>query len=140
MSISRVINNLQIGKVEGIFTNDTTSDEDFTQTDLDNRLYACALSGNNEVQQGNGGDHPLFGCVLAVDLEESSSIPVNVVVGIYGIFEVKGTTTVPAYGDKMYCNTGLVKQDSTADTQLANLKSRGIVTNVHDTDYIEIVL
>jgi DNA-binding transcriptional regulator LsrR (DeoR family) len=140
MAISRVVNNLHVGKVEATFINDTTSNEDFTQTDLDNRLFACTIGGNNTVQQGNGGDHPLFGCVLAVDLEESSSIPINLVVGIYGIFEFKGSATVPTAGDKCKCHTGLVLQDATADSLLANTKSRGICTHVHNTSYIEVLL
>lgn len=140
MAISRIVNNLQVGKVEATFINSTAANEDFTQSDLDNRLFACVLAGNNTVGQSNAADGALFGAVLAVDVEESSSIPVNVVVQIQGIAELKGTTTIPAYGDKVQCNTGLVKKDATADTQLANLKSRGIVTNVHDTNYVEVLL
>lgn len=140
MAIARVVNNLQVGKVEGTFINDTTANEDFTQTDLDNRLFACETAGNNTVQQSNASDKPLFGAVLAVSLELSSSIPVDVVVQLYGIAEFKGAATMPTAGDKVFCNTGLVKQDATADTLLANLKSRGIVTHVHDTNYIEILL
>lgn len=140
MAISRVVNNLQVGKIEGTFTNDTTANEDFTQTDLDNRLFACEIADNNTVQQSNASDKALFGAVVAVGLEESNSIPINVVVQLYGVAEFKGAAVMPAAGDKVYVNTGLVKADSTADTQLANLKSRGIVTNVHDTNYIEILL
>lgn len=140
MAIARVVNNLQIGKVEGTFINDTTATQDFTQTDLDNRLFGCQITAANKVRQSTGADSPLFGAVVAVDTAVVSAIPVNVAVQIYGIAEFKGTATVPSVGDKVYVNTGLVKQDATADTQLANLKSRGIVTNVHNTDYVEILL
>lgn len=140
MPISRIVNNLQVGKVEGTFINDTSSNEDFKQADLDNRLFACALAGNNKVKMSNSANAPLFGAVVGVDTELSSGIPVNVIVQMYGIAEFKGAATIPSAGDKVQVNTGLVKQDATADTQIANLKSRGIVTNVHDTDYVEVLL
>ncbi len=138
MPISRIVNNLHVARADATFIVDTTSAKDFTQTDLDNNLRAATISADNEVGMGSSGD-PLVGSVEAVSVELSASIPVDCVVQIYGIAEFEGVATVPAAGDRVSVDgAGKVLQDTAND--LAAIKSRGIVTNVHDTTKIEILL
>ena len=55
---------------------DSTANKDFTQTDLDNNLTACVVSGDNEAGMGSDGDK-LFGKVIAVsdELQSGATIP-----------------------------------------------------------------
>lgn len=102
---------------------DTTENKDFSQSDLDNNLTACVVSGNNQVGMGSAGGK-LFGKVLAVSTEEDASgIPVTCTVQAGGVARFKyNTAAAPAVNQMVEVDgAGKVRQASA----LASLPAGG---------------
>jgi hypothetical protein len=118
--MSFTINNDGVG-ADGYLTMgvDTTASLDFTQTDLDNGLCACAISGNNEVGMGADGGK-LFGKVVSVEDElDDNDIPVRCTVQARGVARFKYVATTPVVGQMVELDgAGSVSQAS-ADTDIA---------------------
>jgi hypothetical protein len=99
---------------------DTTSGKDFTQTDLDNNLTACIISGNNKAGMGSAGDK-LFGKVIAVssELQSGTSIPKTCTVQARGVARFKYVTPAPLVNQMVEVDgAGKVRQAS-ADADIA---------------------
>ncbi len=121
MSSQFIINNEGIGKDPLLtFSVDTTTDKDFTQTDLDSNLTACVISDDNEVGMGSAGDK-LFGKVVAVssDLQSETSVPEICTVQARGIARFKYAATTPVVNQMVEVDgAGKVRQ-AAADADIA---------------------
>ena len=121
MSSQFIINNEGIGKDPLLtFSVDTTTDKDFTQTDLDSNLTACVISDDNEVGMGSAGDK-LFGKVVAVssDLQSGTSVPEICTVQARGIARFKYAATTPVVNQMVEVDgAGKVRQ-AAADADIA---------------------
>jgi len=112
---------------------DATANKDFTQTDLDNNLTACVVSGNNEAGMGTTGDK-LLGKVVQVstELQSGTTIPARCTVQARGVARFKYVSTTPVINQMVETNgAGRVKQ-ATADADIAagGHLARGMVINV----------
>ena len=121
------------GNLALTFSVDTASGKDFTQTDLDNALTACAMSGNNEVGMGAAGAR-LVGKVIKVseELQSGTSIPSVCTVQVTGVARFLYSGTAPAVGQKVEVDgTGKVRRASTsADVPAGGSSHRGLVIAV----------
>lgn len=118
------------------FSVDTTENLDFTQSDLDNNLTACVISGNNEVGMGQAGDK-LFGKVVWVsqELQSGTTIPALCAVQARGVARFKYAATTPEINQMVEVDgAGKVRQASAdADIAAGGHLMRGQVIAV-DTD------
>jgi len=109
---------------------DTTTDKDFSQTDLDSGLAACVISANNEAGMGSAGDK-LFGKVVAVSTEvDANGIPATCTVQARGVALFKyNTGAAPAVNEMVEVDgAGKVRQASAvADIPAGGHPHRGIV-------------
>jgi hypothetical protein len=138
MSTQFVINNEGIGKDPLLtFNVDTTTDKDFTQTDLDSNLTACIISANNEVGMGSAGNK-LFGKVIAVssELQAGTSVPEICTVQARGVARFKYATPTPVINQMVEVDgTGKVRQASAdADIAAGGHLMRGQVIAVDTTN------
>lgn len=124
------------GKVCITMKVDTSSDKDFTTTDLTNGLCACVVSANREVGMGSDGDK-LFGKVVAVSEEvDSDDIPVNCTVQVRGVAKFGYVATTPVINQMVEVDgAGKVSQASAdADIAAGGHLMRGIVIDVDTTN------
>lgn len=149
MPLSRVVNNVGIGKVEGTFNNLTTTATvpnglPFTSAMVDAFNRGCSLMGNNEVGY-NTTTYALFGAVQAVsDSETAKNFPERCVVQTHGVAEIRGTTigaapvaeSVRLVGQR----NGRVGPFTTSVTLLDHYhNTRGTIINVYDTDRVDVL-
>jgi hypothetical protein len=132
------IDNEGIGKDPMLtFKVDTTTDKDFTQTDLDSNLTACIISDDNEVGMGSAGDK-LFGKVIAVssELQSGTSIPETCTVQARGVARFKYVTPAPQVNQMVEVDgAGKVRQASAdADIAAGGHLMRGQVIAVDSTN------
>ena len=80
------------------FEVDTTANQDFTQTDLDNSLTACTLTANNKVGMGTAGGR-LLGKVIKVseELQSGTAIPALCTVQATGVARFKYAATTSGH-------------------------------------------
>lgn len=119
------------------FEIDTTANQDFTLTDLDNGLAACALTANNKIGMGSAGSR-LLGKVIKVseELQAGTSIPAFATVQVTGVARFKYAATTPVVGQKVELDgTGKVRQATTStDVPAGGTKHRGLVLAVYTAD------
>ena len=78
------------------FTVDTNVGRNFIQSDLDNNLTACVISGNNEVGMGSADDKLIGGVVwVSHELQAGTTIPVLCAVQARGVVRFKFEGGVP---------------------------------------------
>lgn len=115
------------------FAVDTSSGKDFTLTDLDNHLTACAMAGNNTVGMGVAGGR-LVGKVIKVseELHSGTAIPAVCTVQVTGVARFLYSGTVPSVGNKVEVDgTGKVRKAVTAtDVPAGGTPHRGLVIAV----------
>ena len=146
MPLSRIVNNVGVGKVEATFINLTTTvaafqATPFTQALVDARRGACTLMGNYEVGQGTT-TAALFGAVVAVSDNDQAgkSFPDRVVVQVAGFAEIQGTTGAAAPSAALgstrppFQNRGRVAQGTTTPAAAMLHSTRGRIVNVYNTD------
>lgn len=148
MPLSQIVNNIGVGKVESTFLNLTTtlvagSATPFTSVNVDAFRRACTLLGNNYIGQGTT-TMPLLGSVLGVseDLVLTKAWPLRCVVQTHGFAEMEGTTgpggaiAVPGanYAWHPMQRQGCVAQETTTQDLSMGYISRGIISEVFDTD------
>ena len=95
---------------------DTTEARDFSQSDVNDNLTACVVSGNNTVGMGTAGNK-LFGKIVAVSTEvDASGIPVTCTVQARGVARFKyNTAAAPVINQMVEVDgTGKVRQASAA--------------------------
>jgi len=151
MPLSHIVNNVGVGKVEGTFLNLTTTSKvwaadtatPYTETLLNAGSVALTLVDPNTVAVTLGTTAPLFGAALAVSENlNGNNFPEKITVQIAGIAEMRGTTghIAPAitFNSQPVQIAALV---ALLTTTVANLNSvtRGIVTNVWDTDRVDVL-
>ena len=109
---------------------DTTSNKDFSQTDLDSNLSAAVVSGNNTVGMGGAGDK-LFGKVVAVSSDtDANNIPLACTVQAGGVARFKYNTGAAPLVNQMVevDGAGKVRQATTStDIPTGGHKHRGQV-------------
>lgn len=137
MSSPYQIDNTGIGGTPFLtFSVDTTATKDFTQTDLDNNLVACVVSGNNEVGMGAAGDK-LFGKVVWVsqELQSGTTVPALCAVQARGVARFKYSATTPVVNQMVEVDgTGKVRQvGADADIAAGGHLARGQVIAVDST-------
>ncbi len=119
------------------FEVDTTTNRDFTQTDLDNSLAAATMAGNNKIGMGAAGDR-LVGKVIKVseELQAGTAIPALCTVQVTGVARFKYSGTAPTVGEKVEVDgTGKVRRASTStDVPVGGTKHRGLVVAVNTSD------
>jgi len=119
------------------FEVDASANQDFTRTDLDNGLAACALTGNNKVGMGTAGGR-LLGKVIKVseELQSGTAVPVLCTVQVTGVARFKYAATTPVIGQKVEIDgAGKVRQAATStDVPAGGTKHRGIVLAVITAD------
>ena len=119
------------------FEVDAAANQDFTLTDLDNGLAACALTSNNKVGMGAAGNR-LLGKVIKVseELQAGTAIPALCTVQVTGVARFKYVATTPVIGQKVELDgTGKVRQAATsADVPAGGTKHRGVVLAVNTSD------
>ena len=119
------------------FEVDASANQDFTLTDLDNGLVACAMTGNNKVGMGTAGGR-LLGKVVKVSeaLQAGTAIPALCTVQVTGVARFKYAATTPVIGQKVEVDgAGKVRQASTAaDVPAGGTKHRGLVLAVNTAD------
>ena len=119
------------------FEVDATANQDFTQTDLDNSLTACAMTANNKVGMGTAGGR-LLGKVIKVseELQAGTAIPAICTVQVTGVARFKYAATTPVIGQKVELDgAGKVRQAATStDVPAGGTKHRGIVLAVNTSD------
>ncbi len=138
MSSQFTVDNEGVG-ASGLLTMavDSTSNKDFIQSDIDDNLTACVVSGNNEAGMGSAGDK-MFGKVIAVseEMQSGTTIPAYCTVQARGVARFKYAATTPVVNQMVEVDgAGKVKQAS-ADTDIAaggNLM-RGQVIAVDSTN------
>jgi len=102
------------------FTVDSTADQDFKQSDLDDNLTACVISGNNEVGMGSAGNK-LLGKVVWVsqELQDGTTIPALCAVQARGVARFKYAATTPVINQMVEVDgAGKVRQ-AAADADIA---------------------
>lgn len=100
---------------------DSSTGKDFTQSDLDDNLTACVISGNNEAGMGTDGDK-LFGKVLFVseELQAGTVLPAYCTVQARGVARFKYNTSAAPVVNKMVEVDGAGKVKlATADADIA---------------------
>lgn len=116
---------------------DTTSNKDFTQTDLDNNLTAAVMAGNNKVGMGAAGDR-VIGKVVKVseELQSGTAIPALATVQVTGVVRFLYSGTAPSVGQKIEADgTGKVRiAQTSADVPAGGTKHRGMVIAVSAAD------
>ena len=119
------------------FTVDTAANKDFVQTDLDNSLTACVISGDNKVGMGSAGDK-LFGKVVWVsqELQAGTTIPALCAVQARGVARFKYAATTPVVNQMVELDgAGKVRQAAAdADIAAGGHLMRGQVIAVNTTD------
>ena len=119
------------------FEVDASSNQDFTQTDLDNSLVACTVTGNNKVGMGTAGGR-LLGKVVKVseELQSGTAIPALCTVQVTGVARLKYAATTPVVSQKVEIDgAGKVRQAVTStDVPAGGTKHRGIVLAVNTSD------
>jgi|WetSurMetagenome_2_1015567.scaffolds.fasta_scaffold146136_2 hypothetical protein len=125
-----------------VFDNDTTSGQDFTQTDLDNGLTAACLTGNNKVGMGTD-TYRCIGKVVAVSPQvDAAGIPVQVMVQVQGVVKMLYNTTAPTLNMGVVVDgAGKVKiSPAVADTAAGGLPSRGtVIANDEPSGYTTVL-
>lgn len=115
----------------------TTTNQGFTQSDIDAGNTACVISANNTVAKGGAGER-VFGKVIWVseELVSGTTVPVLCSVQARGVARFNYTTTAPAVGNWVEVDgTGKVRQASTvADVPAGGLKHNGYVIAVNTTN------
>ena len=122
--------------------NDTTTDMDFTQTDIDAGLIACTVSANGEVGMGTAG-YKLFGAVVGVGPDENAdTIPDYVKVAVRGVHRFLINGTAPAVGQMVEVDGAGKVRVASADADIAagGHLMRGQVVNVSGTTYCDVLL
>lgn len=148
MPLSRIVNNVGVGKVEGSFLNLTTtvaagSATPFTQALIDDYQRAGSLFGNNEIGQGTT-TYNMFGAVVAAseNNQASKSFPERLTVQVSGFAEMQATTgdAAPVVNANRVVQqrAGFVVPESTPSA--TNALTRGIITEVFDTDRVVVHL
>ena len=119
------------------FEVDASSNQDFTQTDLDNSLVACTVTGNNKAGMGTAGGR-LLGKVVKVseELQAGTAIPALCTVQVTGVARFKYVSTTPVVSQKVEVDgAGKVRQASTStDVPAGGTKHRGLVLAVNTSD------
>lgn len=147
MPLSRIVQNVGVGKVEATFVNLTTTyapkqATPFTQALVDLYRRACTIVGNNQVAHGTT-TAALFGSVIATSLDNMRSgkeFPSRLVVQSHGFAEMQGTTGAAAPSAALGAvrrpmqNRAFVVQGTTAPAAAERLCTRGIITEVYNTD------
>jgi len=119
------------------FTVNSTSGQDFTQSDLDSGLAACAITGNNQVGMGSAGSK-LFGKVIDVskELQSGTTVPAYCTVQARGVGRLKYATPTPVVNEMVELDgTGKVRRASTStDIPAGGHKHKGQVIAVDTTN------
>lgn len=119
------------------FTIDTTTDKDFTQSDIDSNFTACGISDDNEVGMGDAGDK-LFGKVISVseELQSGTTVPAYCTVQARGVARFKYASPAPQINQMVELHgTGRVRQASTSsDIPAGGHLHRGQVIAVDTTN------
>jgi hypothetical protein len=119
------------------FEVDSTANQDFTQTDLENGLCAAVITGDNKVGMGTAGGR-LVGKVIKVseELQSGTAVPAFCTVQVTGVARFKYVATTPAIGNKMEVDgAGKVRQATTStDVPAGGTKHRGLVIAVITAD------
>lgn len=122
------------GNLALTFAVDTTSNKDFTLSDLDNGLTACAMSGNNTVGMGSAGGR-LVGKVIKVseELQSGTAIPAICTVQVTGVARFLYSGTAPSVGNKVEVDgAGKVRKAVTmTDVPAGGTAQRGLVIAVN---------
>jgi len=148
--ISRVVNNIGVGKVEAVFQNVSTTvaagdARPMTADDFDNNIRVVSHVGLNQVSV-NTTTSPIHGVVRAYseDNYPSKTHPDLLTVQIQGIALAEGTTTLPVAtvgANAQICQTGgKVKYISGHATTMRAMGQTARVLNVFSTDQIELLL
>ncbi len=118
------------------FEVDTTSNKDFTWSDLDSNLTAAAMADHNKVGMGAAGSR-LIGKVISVSeaLVSGTAVPQLCTVQVTGVARFLYSGTAPAVGQKVECDgTGKVRRATTsADVPTGGTTHRGLVIAVDTT-------
>jgi len=118
------------------FEVDTTSNKDFTWTDIDNNLVAAAMADNNKVGMGSAGSR-LIGKVISVsdELTSGTAVPALCTVQVTGVARFLYSGTAPSVGHKVECDgAGKVRRAVTAtDVPTGGTPQRGLVIAVDTT-------
>lgn len=123
---------------------ETGSSEDVLQADIDALqvsgsdvpvAVAVVITGNNTVGLGSDGEK-LFGGILAVSGQLSSSIPVSCTVQVRGVCRFKYVSTTPVVNQMVEVDGAGKVSQATADTDIAagGHLARGMVMAVDTTN------
>ena len=137
MTTNFAVDNVGVGREPLLtMTVDTTTDMDFTQTDLDAGNIACVISGNNEVGMGTTG-YKLFGAVVAVSTDlDANDIPKHCTVQARGVARFNYTSTTPVINQMVEVNGAgkVIQASADADIAAGGHLMRGQVMAVNTTD------
>ena len=146
MPLSRIVNNVGVGAVEGTFINLTTTvaskqGRPFTQAMIDTYRRACTIMGNYYVGWGTT-TAALFGSVVAASDQSltAKGFPSKLVVVIQGCAEIQGTTGAAAPSAVLgavrppFQILGCVAQGTTTPAAAMLHSTKGQIINVYNTD------
>jgi len=147
MPLSNIVNNVGVGKVEATMLNLTTtvaagSATPMTQALIDAYRRSVSIFGNNFVGIGSTTFNQFGACLAASeDNQTTKSFPDSLVVQTSGFAEMQSTTgdalaVVNANRVAMQ-RQGFVVPESTPSA--ANALSRGMITEVFDTDRVVVL-
>lgn len=151
MPLSRIVNNIGVGKVEATFKNLTTTSltyngataTPFSQANLDDGAVGASIVSSGEIGKCST-TAPLHGAVLALSNGlNGNSYPSEAVVQVLGIAGMRGTTghaalSVNAVNRRCFQRNGLVCQATTTVTNIS-VNTRGLVTSIYSTDWVEVL-
>jgi len=146
MPLSMIVNNVGVGKVEATALNLTTtvaagSATPFTQALVDAFRRAGSLLGNNFVGQGTT-TYNMYCSVLGVsETLTAKNFPETLAIQVSGYAEMQATTgdAAPVVNATRIAQqrSAFVVPESTPSA--TNAKSRGIITEVFDTDRVVVL-
>jgi len=150
MPLSRVVNNIGVGKVEATFNNVSTTiaaQDAVALTEAGFNLNRTAVSfvGLNQVAVCST-TAPVHGCVLGYseDVYSGKTFPSSLVVQISGIAHMHGTTTLPVAtmpaNAQICCRSGKVAYDANHGTTMVTRGQKAVILNVFNTDHLEVRL
>jgi hypothetical protein len=150
MALSRIVNNIGVGKVEAVFANVSTTiaagDAIYmTEADFNNNKRVVSHVGLNQVAL-NSTTAPIHGVVLAYSEDNftDKSHPAVLTVQIQGVALAEGTTTLPV---ATLANNAAIRQISGKVSYITGhattMRVQGQtarVLNVFNTDQLELLL
>ena len=153
MPLSRIVNNVGVGKVEATFFNLTTTNIAFyadtatpiTQALVDAGHNACSIIAAQEIAITAATTAPLFGAVLALSQNNNANrFPEKAVVQVSGVAQMRGTTgaiAAPVVNPSFVPTqiNGLVACDTTSGVHSLRIGGRGKVINVWNGDWVDVL-